>query len=130
MSRIYGIGIDIEEIARFEELTGKWGRRFEEKVFTAEEIAYCTQKTRPAQHFAARFAAKEAFAKAIGTGWTGAFRWNDVEVRNDTAGKPELHLHNTLEEKFGHMQVQLSISHSGSYVAAMVVIQDSDESSN
>jgi len=127
MSRVYGIGIDIEEIQRFEELTDKWGRRFEGKVYSEAEIAYCEQKTRPPQHFAARFAAKEAFAKAIGTGWTGAFRWNDVEVRNDEAGKPELLLHNTLEEQFGHMHVHLSLSHSGAYVAAMVVIQDSDD---
>ena len=127
MSRVYGIGIDIEEIARFEELTGKWGRRFEDKVYTESEIGYCEKKTRPAQHFAARFAAKEAFAKAIGTGWTGAFRWNDVEVRNDEAGKPELLLHNSLRSQFGHMRALLSISHSGAYVTAMVVIQDSDE---
>ncbi|MCB2204297.1 holo-ACP synthase [bacterium] len=123
---MYGIGVDIEEIRRFEELTGKWGRRFEEKVFTAEEIAYCEGKTLPPQHFAARFAAKEAFAKAIGTGWTGAFRWSDVEVRNDELGKPELLLHNSLQERFGTMRLHLSLSHGGSYVTAMVVIEDSD----
>ena len=126
MSGVYGIGVDIEEIARFEELTGTWGRRFESKLYSDVEIAYCEQKTRPAQHFAARFAAKEAFAKAIGTGWTGAFRWTDVEVRNDAAGKPELLLHNTLAEQFGGMRIHLSLSHSGAYVTAMVVMEHSD----
>jgi holo-[acyl-carrier protein] synthase len=124
MSMVFGIGIDIEEIPRFEELTGQWGRRFVQRLFTPEEIAYCESKARPAQHFAARFAAKEAFAKAIGTGWTGAFRWKDVEVRNNGQGKPVLLLHDTLHERFGRMDMHVSLSHSGAYVTAMVVIED------
>jgi holo-[acyl-carrier protein] synthase len=126
MSAVYGIGIDIEEIARFETLTERWGLRFEKKLFTNEEIQYCSGKIRPPQHFAARFAAKEAFSKAIGTGWTGAFRWTDVEVRNDEAGKPSFVLYNTLSEKFGGMNIHLTLSHSGAYVTAMVVIQSID----
>lgn len=126
MSAVLGIGIDIEEIARFETLTKEWGLRFEKKVYTDEEIRYCSGKTRPPQHFAARFAAKEAFSKAIGTGWTGAFRWTDVEVRNDEAGKPSFILYNSLAERFGDLNIQLSLSHSGAYVAAMVIIQSSD----
>ncbi|MBN1448578.1 MAG: holo-ACP synthase [Bacteroidetes bacterium] len=124
MSTVFGIGIDIEEIPRFEELTGQWGRRFVQRLFTPEEITYCESKARPAQHFAARFAAKEAFAKAIGTGWTGAFRWKDVEVRNNGQGKPILLLHDTLQERFGKMDMHVSLSHSGSYVTALVVIED------
>ncbi|PLX27571.1 MAG: holo-[acyl-carrier-protein] synthase [Ignavibacteria bacterium] len=127
MSSVYGIGVDIEEVQRFEELTGKWGTRFEERMYTKMEIEYCRGKTSPAQHFAARFAAKEAFAKAIGTGWTGAFRWRDVEVRNDDAGKPHFILHNSLEEQFGQLNVHLSLSHTRAYVTAMVVIQNSGE---
>jgi holo-[acyl-carrier protein] synthase len=123
MSAVLGIGIDIEEIARFEQLTAEWGLRFENKVYTEREIRYCNGKIRPAQHFAARFAAKEAFSKAIGTGWTGAFRWTDVEIRNDEAGKPSFLLHNSLAERFGGLNIHLSLSHSGAYVAAMVVIQ-------
>lgn len=123
MSAVLGIGVDIEEIARFEQLTAEWGLRFENKVYTEREIRYCNGKIRPAQHFAARFAAKEAFSKAIGTGWTGAFRWTDVEIRNDEAGKPSFHLHNSLAERFGGLNIHLSLSHSGAYVAAMVVIQ-------
>lgn len=126
MSEIIGIGIDIEEIARFEGLLGQWGMRFERRLFSEPEIRYCNAKTRPAQHFAARFAAKEAFSKAIGTGWTGAFRWTDVEVRNDEVGKPGFVLHNGLAAQFSRWNIQLSLSHSGAYVAAMVVIQDTD----
>lgn len=125
MSSVYGIGVDIEEVQRFEDLTGKWGRRFEERMYTEAEIEYCESKSRPAQHFAARFAAKEAFAKAIGTGWTGAFRWRDVEVRNDDAGKPCFILHNSLLDKFGTLNIHLSLSHTRAYVTAMVVIQNS-----
>lgn len=127
MSAVFGIGIDIEEIRRFEELTGQWGRRFEQRLFTENEIEYCRQKARPPQHFAARFAAKEAFAKAIGTGWTGAFRWKDVEVRNDVSGKPLLIVHDSLCSRFGHLDIHLSLSHSGAYVTAMVVLADRDE---
>ena len=123
MSGILGIGVDIEEIARLEELTAQWGLRFEQRIFTAEEIRYCNGKTRPAQHFAARFAAKEAFSKAIGTGWTGAFRWTDIEVRNDEAGKPSFVLHHGLSGQFGSHAIHLSLSHSGAYVAAMVVVE-------
>lgn len=126
MSAVLGIGIDIEEIERFEQLTEQWGLRFERKVYTEEEIRYCSGKTRPPQHFAARFAAKEAFSKAIGTGWTGSFRWTDVEVRNDGAGKPSFVLHNSLLERFGSLNIQLSLSHSGAYVTAMVIIQSSE----
>ncbi|MDX9757951.1 MAG: holo-ACP synthase [Bacteroidota bacterium] len=126
MNGIVGIGVDIEEIARFEGLLGQWGRRFEHRIFSEPEIRYCNAKIRPAQHFAARFAAKEAFSKAIGTGWTGAFRWTDVEVRNDEAGKPAFVLHNGLARQCSRWNIHLSLSHSGAYVAAMVVIQDTD----
>lgn len=124
MSRVTGIGIDLEEIPRFAELLDQWHGRFERKLFTEAEIAYCRGKTLPAQHFAARFAAKEAFAKAIGTGWSGHFSWKDVEVCNDEAGKPSFVLHNSLRERFGAMNIHLSLSHSTSHVTAMVVIQD------
>lgn len=127
MSAVFGIGIDIEEIRRFEDLTGRWGHRFEQRLFTENEIEYCRHKARPPQHFAARFAAKEAFAKAIGTGWTGAFRWKDVEVRNDANGKPLLAVHDILHSRFGHLDIHLSLSHSGAYVTAMVVLVDRDE---
>jgi holo-[acyl-carrier protein] synthase len=123
MSNIVGIGIDIEEINRFQGLIGEWGGRFETKVYTDSEIDYCRNKTLPMQHFAARFAAKEAFSKAIGTGWRGRFSWKDVEVRNDRNGKPSFALHGPLMKEFGTFHIHLSLSHSAAYVAAMVVIQ-------
>ncbi|MCZ7555558.1 MAG: holo-ACP synthase [Bacteroidia bacterium] len=123
MSDILGIGVDIEEIVRFEGLLGDWGGRFEKKVFTEDEIAYCRGKLIPAQHFAARFAAKEAFSKAIGTGWRGQFSWKDVEVCNDDNGKPSFRLHNSLADQFGQFNIHLSLSHSTAYVTAMVVVE-------
>jgi len=129
MNGIVGIGIDIEEIARFDALIASWGGRFERKIFTEREVAYCCDKTRPAQHFAARFAAKEAFAKAIGTGWSGRFNWKDVEVHNDAVGKPSFKLHGGLLDRFGRMNIHVSLTHSASYVAAMVIIEHLDKHS-
>lgn len=124
---IQGIGIDIEEIGRIEELIQNWGERFTTKVFTDTERAYCLAKPRPAQHFAARFAAKEAFAKALGTGWGQGFRWKDVEISNDTHGKPCILPHNLLKSRVGNCTVSVSISHSRSFVAAVAVIERKED---
>ena len=75
---VKGIGIDVVEIKRIREIMDKWGDKFLKKVFTEREISYAQSKINPAQHFAARFAAKEAFAKAAATGWKGSFRWKDI----------------------------------------------------
>ena len=120
---ITGIGIDIEEISRLDEVIQRWGMRFTRRFFTPGEIEYCEGKVRPAQHFAARFAAKEAFSKALGTGWSGAFRWTDIEVINDAAGKPEIRLYNHLARAAQGEIRHLSLSHSNTYVTAMVVIE-------
>lgn len=121
---IRGIGIDIEEIPRITALVEKWGDRFLHKVFTTQEIEYCLAKPKPAQHFAARFAAKEAFAKALGTGWGSEFRWKDVEICNEGSGKPCIIPHNLVESKVGKSTISVSISHSRMFVAAVVTIED------
>ena len=87
------------------------GTRFLEKVFTAEEIAYCNASRIRHQHFAARFAAKEAVSKALATGWAGEFRWKDVEVTNDPSGRPGVTLHGRLREQLGRGIILLSLSH-------------------
>jgi holo-[acyl-carrier protein] synthase len=120
---IVGIGIDIEEVTRVEDVLDRWGERFTRRFFAENEIRYCAGKAKPAQHFAARFAAKEAFSKALGTGWSGNFRWTDIEVVNDEAGKPGIRLHNRLGESAGNVRHHLSLSHTNSYVTAMVVIE-------
>jgi holo-[acyl-carrier protein] synthase len=120
---IHGIGVDLEEVARISAMIGRWGRSFTTKLFTDREIEYCDQRPVPHQHYAARFAAKEALSKAMGTGWADRFRWKDAEVQNDRAGKPHVILHNHLAEAFPDVIIHLSMSHTATHVTAMVVIE-------
>ena len=87
---IYGIGIDLVKVKRIEEALERWGERFQNKVFTPGEIRYCLQKKNPSPNFAARFAAKEAFVKALGIGIRRGVHWKDVEVQRGSLGKPVL----------------------------------------
>ena len=120
---ITGVGIDIEEIGRIEEIVKRWGTQFLNRIFTKQEQQYCEAKPCPAQHYAARFAAKEAFSKAIGTGWGEGFTWRDVEITNDDAGKPCIAVYNTLESTLEGAEVHVSISHSRSFVTSIVIIE-------
>jgi len=120
---IVGIGVDIVEIDRFKNLTEKWGEHFLNKVFTRREIDYCFSKNNIYQHLAGRFAAKEAISKAISTGWSGIFRWKDVEILNDENGKPEVILHNQIKEQFSSCSFYISISHSLNYAVAFAVVE-------
>ncbi len=124
MSRILGMGIDIEETSRIEEATSRWSDAFLRRLFTEGEIRYCMDKARPAEHFTARFAAKEAFSKAIGTGWRGTFHWTQCEVWNDDQGKPGIRLHGDMLDAFGPHDIHISISHTHAYAAAVVIIQE------
>lgn len=121
---VRGIGVDIIEIDRIHQSIEEFGGHFLHKIFTPGEIAYCSAKPIAAQHFAARYAAKEALSKALSTGWAGEFRWKDVEIFNEPSGKPRVELHGTLREKLAHCSVLVSLSHSDSLVVAMVVIED------
>jgi holo-[acyl-carrier protein] synthase len=120
---IIGIGVDIIEISRIQKSVERYGESFLRKLFTASEIRYCSSKVFPAQHYAARFAAKEAFAKAISTGWSGDFEWKNVEVKNDAVGKPSFELYGKTAEAMKGSAVFLSMSHSDDAVVAFVVIQ-------
>jgi holo-[acyl-carrier protein] synthase len=120
---IKGIGVDIIEIARIQRSVDITGERFLEKVFTPGEIAYCRSKSNSHQHFAARFAAKEAVSKALSTGWAGEFRWKDVEVVNDPSGQPRITLHGKLRDALSSLSILLSISHSETHVVAMALIE-------
>jgi holo-[acyl-carrier protein] synthase len=121
---VRGIGVDIIEIARIRHNIETRGEGFLQKIFTDQEIAYCGAMHHAEQHFAARFAAKEAVSKALSTGWSGEFRWKDVEVLNDPAGQPHIVLHGALRETLGRASILLSLSHSESHVVAMALIQD------
>ncbi len=120
---ISGIGIDIIEISRIERSIKEFGDSFLSKLFTDNEISYCKSKHFPTQHFAARFAAKEAFSKAISTGWSGGFEWKNVEVTNDTAGKPDFLFYGNTATLLQGYSIFLSMSHSDATVVAFVIIQ-------
>lgn len=121
---IVGTGIDICEIGRMESLLARRGEKARERLFTKEETAYCARKARPAQSFAARFAAKEAVMKLLGTGWSAGVRWRDIEVVRGKGGPPSIRLHGEAArraERMGIRRVHLSITHSGDTAMAQVI---------
>jgi len=123
---ITGIGIDIAEVNRIAEKIGK-EQGFRELVFSSKEIAYCEAATRKFEHYAARFAAKEAFFKAIGTGWAAGTAFNEIEIAHDENGKPLLVLLGgtaaTLRQK-GIGKIFVSLSHVKAMATAVVVIEE------
>ena len=122
---IFGIGTDIIEIARVEDKLSRT-RGLKERVFTAGEIEYSQAKAKSGQHFAARFAAKEAFLKAMGTGWRSGYRFNDVEIVNDQLGKPEVLVHGKVREfceANGICRWHVTLSHSRELAKAVVVLE-------
>jgi holo-[acyl-carrier protein] synthase len=122
---IVGIGTDIIEVARIEKLLAKQ-TRFQKRIFTEIEIAYCESKKNRAQNYAARFAAKEAFLKAIGTGWRGGVAFKEIEVVNNERGKPEIFLSGTAREfadNLGISNIQVSLSHLKDFAIAVVMAE-------
>lgn len=122
---IAGLGIDIIEVDRVAEKIGKEAG-FRELVFSRYEIEYCEVKANKFEHYAARFAAKEAFFKAAGTGWTTGTAYHEIEVRNDDAGKPQLLLLGATKESMlarGVICISLSLSHLKTIASAVVIIE-------
>jgi holo-[acyl-carrier protein] synthase len=121
---IYGIGIDLVDIPRIERALRRWGERFEKRVFSDREIAYCRKHARPHIHYAGRFAAKEAFIKSLGGLRAPAMR--DIEVFNDEAGKPAFAMtdpvRRVLEER-GIRRVALSVTHTDHQASALVILE-------
>ena len=123
---IRGVGIDLVNIDRIEQAVDRWGQRFLKRIFTAAEVERCQQQARPAQCLALRFAAKEAFAKAMGLGMRKGLRWRDVEVINDDLGKPGLLLHNQAKKLLEAMEAKktwLSLSDERDSAIAVVVLE-------
>ena len=121
---IIGVGLDVVPIARIASMLDRYGARLEEKLFSPDERAYCTGRGRPAQHFAARFAAKEAVAKALGA--PAGLRWHDCEVVTDPDGRPWLTVSGTVAaaaSERGVSRWHLSLSHDGGIASAMVVAE-------
>ena len=123
---IYGIGVDLVDIKRMQKVLERWGDRFVARVFTEAEAALCRQRGNPSSSFATRFAAKEAFAKAIGLGMRQGVRWRDIEVFHHPGGKPDLRLHGKSSDLCREKAIQgfhLSLSDEGGFAIAMVVLE-------
>jgi holo-[acyl-carrier protein] synthase len=123
---IHGIGIDVVEISRINEMETRWGARFTERIFTAEEISYCASRASRAASLAVRFAAKEAFAKALGSGWDHEFQWKDFSIGSQVSGKPLAVLSPSMQERLKNARIHLSLSHSEQFAAAVVIIEEPD----
>lgn len=122
---IIGIGTDIIETSRIQSAIEKYGKRFLNKLFTETEQEYSEQfNDTKFVHYAARFAAKEAFSKAIGTGITQGFKFRDVGVENLKSGQPIIVLDGEMKEKYGHLKVHITLSHSDNYSVAYVILED------
>jgi holo-[acyl-carrier protein] synthase len=122
---IRGIGVDMVDIRRMERVIGT-NSRFVEKVFAESEIQYCEGRVKRAQHYAARFAAKEACFKALGTGWRQGMGWQEIVVENDGLGKPSIRLTGKTLEVFkrrGGTAIHLSLAHEKAYALAFVLIE-------
>jgi len=123
---IVGIGIDIAEVDRIREAIERHGRRFIERIYTPAEIAYVERKANRFERYAARFAAKEAGMKAIGTGWKRGVRWQDFEVTNLPSGRPTLQFHGEaakIADRMGIRNIALSITHTAAQGMAIVIAE-------
>jgi holo-[acyl-carrier protein] synthase len=123
---IVGLGIDVAEVDRVRDAIERHGRRFVERIFCASEIAYVERKANRYERYAARFAAKEAGMKAIGTGWRRGVRWQDFEVTNLPSGRPTLRLHGVADriaQSLGVRNIALSITHTAREGSAIVILE-------
>ena len=123
---IVGTGIDIAEVGRIRETIERHGERFLKRIFTEGEIQYCESKANRVERYAARFAAKEAGMKAIGTGWNHGVRWRDLEVARKPGGRPMLLLHGKAAEfaaKLGTNNIALSLTHTAEQAMAQVILE-------
>jgi holo-[acyl-carrier protein] synthase len=124
---IVGTGIDIAEVPRIAEAITRFGDRFLHRCFTEGEIRYCESKANRIERYAARFAAKEAAMKALGTGWNHGVRWRDCEVTRQPGGRPTMTFHGKAAEfaaKLGAAHVALSLSHTAEQAIAQVILEN------
>jgi holo-[acyl-carrier protein] synthase len=124
---IVGSGIDIAEIGRIRRSVERYGERFLDRVYTAAEQAYCLRKRNAAESLAARFAAKEAGAKALGTGISFGVNWLEIEVVRESSGRPTLRFHGRALEiasRLGVAHAALSLTHTGELAMASVLLED------
>lgn len=123
---ITGVGIDLVEVGRMKKLLTKWGERFTTRFFSQHEIDYCQKKAVPAIHFAARFAAKEAFLKSLGIGLGMGLKLREIEVNNNQRGKPSLNLAGRAQRLISERKIRkvhLSLTHTSEWAAAVVIAE-------
>lgn len=124
---IVGTGVDIAEVPRIRQSIERFGDRFLHRVFTAGEISYCNSKASRFESYAARFAAKEAGMKALGTGWNHGVRWRDIEVVRPKGQRPTIAFHGTAAEiaaRLGAKNINLSLTHTADQALAHVILED------
>lgn len=124
---IVGLGLDIAEVDRIAAAISRRGAAFLDRLFTPREVSYCESHKNKFERYAARFAAKEAAMKALGTGWGRGVRWRDIEVANAPGGKPTLRLEGAARahsERLGVKRISLSITHSGNLALAEVIFEN------
>ncbi len=120
---VLGLGIDIIEISRIKESIDEYGNNFLQKVYTPKEIEYCSAKANKYQHFAARFAAKEAVYKAFSTSHQEGLSWQDIEITNEPSGMPIVKLNGKLKSFLSKdKDLKISISHSDNFVTCVAII--------
>ena len=123
---ILGTGVDIAEVPRIRETIERFGNRFLHRVFTDGEIQYCERKASRFESYAARFAAKEAGMKALGTGWSRGVRWRDIEVVRPKGQRPTIQFHGeaaAISAKLGTTNIALSITHTSEEALAHVILE-------
>jgi holo-[acyl-carrier protein] synthase len=123
---ITGIGIDVVQNERIRDSIQRFGDRFLNRIYTEGEIEYCKKCAQPDIHYAARFAAKEAAFKALGTGWAAGVKWRDIEIERLPSGKPELHLHGEALNRAtaaGAQRFYVSLTHDQLVSCAVVILE-------
>ena len=124
---ILGSGIDVVEIVRIQQSLDRFGQRFLDRIYTPEEQAYCLRKRKAAESLAARFAAKEAGAKALGTGISHGVNWLEIEVVREPSGRPAVQFHGRAAQiaaRLGAAHAALSLTHTAALAMASVVLED------
>jgi holo-[acyl-carrier protein] synthase len=122
---IFGIGTDIIEVKRVGKMVAR-GRQYLETIFTEKEMHYCEAKARKSEHYAARYAAKEAILKALGTGWRGGLAYSDIEIINEEMGQPQVLVRGEVRNFFNDHQIQktlISLSHTREIAIAVVILE-------
>ena len=123
---VSGLGIDLVEVGRIEKIIEKWGDRFTRRVFSDDENSYCRNRFNSSEHYAVRFAAKEAFLKCVGLGIGRGISLNQIEVTLDNRGKPLLRVHAEANESLSGIQdenIHISLTHTKEYASAVVILE-------